>query len=104
MPLPFSHLDTIIKYIHNTTLHDCMYMYIPDVQLIKILTTVTVVTVVTTVTVVTVVTTVTVVTVVTTVGVLNMRHSNSASKLTKQKVHFPILRQLTHRYILMLCP
>ena len=38
------------------------------------------------------------------VAVLNMRCSNSGSKLTIQKVNFLILRQLTHRYILMLRP
>ena len=32
------------------------------------------------------------------------RRSNSASKLTIQKLNFLILRQLTHRCILMLCP
>ena len=37
-----------------------------------------------------------------TVGILSMRHSNSAPKLTIQGVNFLILRQLTHRYILML--
>ena len=39
-----------------------------------------------------------------TVGVLNMRRCNSVSKLTIQKVNFLILRQLTHRCILMLRP
>ena len=38
------------------------------------------------------------------VGFLNMRHSNSTSKLTIQKVNFLIWHQLTHRYILMLRP
>ena len=36
--------------------------------------------------------------------VLNMHHSNSVSKLAIHKVNFLILRQLTNRYILMLCP